>query len=339
MKTKKFADILTQTSPAGQTAAADLGDFPRSRFKYRSEGLPIEEPETFNIDPISFEEMASSLMEDVMELNSIAVIKNRYSQSYLDLSRQLERGISELASCCITRAAFEQQGIRLQGLDRLRLSLLYALVSGHFRKTHAAVKGTTNKNQQFWVQLLEMEFRWYSLAKRIKATDDRIRLIKSGKLNINKLIEKQEQDRLRTKSADTQKDTGQDDKALPPAKAISFPVMGDFLRDELGKQPESEKEEVPAQTAEPQQYASMKQRKKAERLARKHAREEAAEHGTTDPNQASDTRSAGSPKGDLQKRYEFIRNYLKNIEMDLQVPVGFDAPVPIPIGELQPERV
>ena len=36
-------------------------------------------------------------------------------------------------------------------------------------------------------QMLEMEFRWYNLANRIKSTDDRIRLIEEGKIDIKAL--------------------------------------------------------------------------------------------------------------------------------------------------------
>ena len=67
-----------------------------------------------------------------------------------------------------------------------------------------------------------------------------------------------------------------------PAQAspVSFPVIGDFVRDELNKKadkgPGSSQQSGQAADAaeEPKFYASMKQRKKAERLARKHANQQ-----------------------------------------------------------------
>ena len=35
--------------------------------------------------------------------------------------------------------------------------------------------------------MLEMEMRWYNLAKRLKATDDKIKLIREGKLNTDSM--------------------------------------------------------------------------------------------------------------------------------------------------------
>ena len=281
-------EILGNREPVEITDEARACEFPRSRTEYRSEGLSPEAPGLFNYESLSFEEMASSISEDVTELHGIAEVSNRFSQTYLELSRLLERGITEVASCLVTRAAFEKQGVVFRNLKMPDIPALYGIVSGHFRKCHAAVRGTTIQNRRFWTGMLEMEIRWYNLARRLKATEDRIGLIRAGKISIDKMLEKLDADLLRDRSAAPKKQTAPDGaKALPEGKAVSFPVMGTFLREKFGRSAEREKEPVPVpvpEKAEPKVYASMKQRKKAERLARKHAAEKRAEQEKNERN-------------------------------------------------------
>ena len=108
--------------------------------------------------------------------------------------------------------------------------------------------------------------------------------------------------------------------------------MGDFLREELNKR--KEQKETPAEVKEePQpedkQYASMKQRKKAERLARKHAAAQTAAQSAKTANRAEASRSLQS--GD--------RFGLK-IPPEFWAPGEVIEPCPIPHhqGALLPER-
>ena len=309
--TKEFDldEILGNREPVEITDEASACEFPHSRMEYRSEGLSPEAPALFNYESLTFEEMASSISEDVMELHNIAEVTNRFSQTYLELSRLLERGIAEVASCWVTRAAFEKQGVVFKSLNMPGIPHLYGIVSGHFRKCHAAVRGTTIQNRKFWTAMLEMEIRWYNLARRLKATEDRIRLIREGKISIDKMLEKLDADLLRDRSAAPKKQTAPEGaKALPEGKAVSFPVMGTFLREKFGKGAAGAKEPVPAavpeQAAEPKVYASMKQRKKAERLARKHAAENraAAEKTMKSPDTPRKTDAPASRFSEMKKK-------------------------------------
>ena len=260
---KKSENITGEMQFSASETAPD--EFPGSRIDYVSDGLPREEPNLDYYQYISFEEMASALCEDILQLDTFAVIKNRFSQSYLELSQRLEKGLSELASFCVTKAVFEKKGIRFTKLDDLKLNTLSGIAGYHFRKTHDAVSKTLNKNQKFWIQMLDMEFRWYNLSKRIKATADRIELIRAGKINVDTLVEKLTTVKPSAVTSDAKSKANETLKALPNPKAISFPVMGEFIRSELNVQFEA----IPA---EPQKvYESAKKRKKAERLARKHA--------------------------------------------------------------------
>ena len=309
--TKEFDldEILGKREPRVITDEASACEFPRSRMEYRSEGLGMEAEELFNYEGLSFEEMASSISEDVVELHGCAMVLNRFGQNYLDLSRLLERGIAVVASCWVTRAVFEKQGIAFKNLIMPEISVLYGIVSGHFRKCHSAVKGTTAQNRKFWTAMLEMEIRWYNLARCLKATEDRIGLIRAGKISIDKMLEKLDADLLRDRSAAPKKQTAPEGtKALPEGKAVSFPVMGTFLREKFGKGAAGAKEPVPAavpeQAAEPKVYASMKQRKKAERLARKHAAENraAAEKTMKSPDTPRKTDAPASRFSEMKKK-------------------------------------
>jgi len=86
--------------------ARDAQCFPKSRYAFADENLPLEKITDFSSDPISFEEMTSAVFRDIKQLEGLAVVKNRFSEAYLDISRRLEKGIAELASCAITKTVF-----------------------------------------------------------------------------------------------------------------------------------------------------------------------------------------------------------------------------------------
>ena len=285
----EYTQLYAADEMTALETARDEEGFPKSRYNYADENLPLEKITDFSSDPISFEEMTSAVFTDIKQLEGLAVVKNRFSEAYLDISRRLEKGIAELASCAITKTVFEQKGYRFASLENLTIPLLYSMLSFHFRKCHAAVQGYAFKNQQAWLQMLEMEMRWYNLAKRLKATDDKIKLIRAGKINPDNIINKLHAGAAREKTAASNKEAQNtaskrtetnEPKALPPAQATAFPMMGDFLREAF-----PQKETVPARTSKaetaetkaaetPKTYDSIKARKKAERLDRKHAREQ-----------------------------------------------------------------
>ena len=315
----------------------DGDGFPLSRINYGSDELPPEKLEQADFEPLSFEEMVEALCEDILSLNNFACSKNRFSQGYLDLSRQLERGISELASCCVTKAAFEQQGWEFAGLKDLDLNLFYCIISVHFRKCHDAIRKTKLKNQQFWTQMVDMEMRWYNMARRIKASEDRIALIRAGKVNLGRMIEKIPSDLLPKKEPAAKKQESAEAKVKAESKPRSYPIRMEFLRDELGNQRADAVPEPAAFAAaeeEPKQYATMKQRKKAERLARKHAAQEASVQknpGRSGGNQ----RTEPDEKNQIQEQFE---RYRREFERNCLRPEAAQPFEPYPIGEYVPVR-
>ncbi len=299
----KAADVMTALE-----TARDAQCFPKSRYAFADENLPLEKITDFSSDPISFEEMTSAVFRDIKQLEGLAVVKNRFSEAYLDISRRLEKGIAELASCAITKTVFEQKGYRFTGLENLTIPLLYSMLSFHFRKCHAAVQGYAFKNQQAWLQMLEMEMRWYNLAKRLKATDDKIKLIQAGKINPDSIINKLHADAAREKTAASNKETQttaskktetNEPKALPPAQATAFPMMGDFLREAFPQKEAVPVRKSPQKGEEPKAqeplkvYDSIKARKKAERLLRKHEREQQKSAAKSSSNTAQKNAGCG----------------------------------------------
>ncbi|MBR6089722.1 MAG: hypothetical protein IKP86_07300 [Anaerolineaceae bacterium] len=278
----EIRDILSRNEPQTGYRPEDpvdgsRFDFPKSRTEFVPDGLPLEEPDMSYYEPLSFEEMAEALTHDVLRLNDYAAIQNRFSESYLDISRQLEKGISELASLCVTRAVFEKKGVRFTMLDDLKLDICAGIIRYHFRKSHDAAQKTEIQNQKFWKQMVDMETRWYHLAKRIEATGDRIGLIRSGKISVDSLIKDYERRKIRNAEGHPkrEKPASTEAKALPPASAVSFPVIGEFLSGQpaaVSVQQSADGKDKPEEIF----YPSMKARKKAERLARKQAREAAA---------------------------------------------------------------
>ena len=285
----EFAQLKAADEMNEILTTQDEQGFPKSRYDFVGESLPREQITDFSSDPISFEEMTSAVFTDIKQLEGLAVVKNRFSEAYLDISRRLEKGIAELASCAITKTVFEQKGYRFASLEKLTIPLLYSMLSFHFRKCHAAVQGYAFKNQQAWMQMLEMEMRWYNLAKRLKATDDKIKLIREGKLNPDSIINYLHAYAAWGKTASSNKENQttapkkaktHEPKALPPTQAPAFPMMGDFLREAFPQKEKvptaaaPQKDEEPKAQEQPKVYDSIKARKKAERLERKHAREQ-----------------------------------------------------------------
>ena len=208
----------------------EVGEFPDNRRNFIDDHLPLEDPELFSEDPLTFEEMTIALWHDVEWNYCFSKILNRFSANYLETCRSTAKGISKLASCCLTKAVLEKKGLSFPLFDNLNIEELYKMVSFNFRKCHAAVDETQNKNYQLWSQLLEMEFNWHTLAERLKATEEKIRNIRDGKINVDSLIRQAEYFR---RSSGTAQPRPQGPKLLPPSRAKAFPIMKQEIREAI----------------------------------------------------------------------------------------------------------
>ena len=190
-----------------------------------SDELPAESFENFSECPLTFEEMAAGMRKDLEKVYTLTGTLNRFSADYPLVCRQLERMIKRMGSCCVTKAVLEQKGFDFPTLKDLDMKDLYCMVSFNFRKTRTAFHDSERLKDCADMGLLELECRWVDLAERLKLTEEKIRMIRSGKLNADRMLERAElfkgEKGYSRKHADTQ-------KALPGGRAL--PVIGSVAR-------------------------------------------------------------------------------------------------------------
>ena len=223
---------ITESLWIQNAAASMMTEMPKNRCHFKPEGLPLETWDPAYCTPVDFEKILNTLWYDLKKLDTHAVVANRYSEKYLSLSRELEALIRKMGSFCLTKAVLEQQGHSISGPKELTIPELESVVGYHFNKAHAAVDGTELRNIRFYLAMLSQETRWGSLLCRLKATEDKIRLIREGKLEVRVLTEadtdtpKQNKNRTQGKS-----DEKPFVKAALPA---SLPLQKDLVRAEAG---------------------------------------------------------------------------------------------------------
>ena len=260
---EKIMDLIRKTDP-GQTEKpyyiAEVGEFPFSRINNVPEHLPLEDPDLFSEDPLDFEESAAMLREDVLEIYHYTMFLNRFSNKFQQVSRALAKGIAKLASCCVTKTVLETKGFRFPKLDDLEIEGLYRCVSFNFRKCHAAVKGTKNNNYLMWSQLVDIEFGWHTLSERLKATEEKIRKIREGKISVDSMLSRA---RMFRQPQSGRPRTVRDLVDGPCANA--YPVIGPVVREMIEKARTKREAEASPMSAVPGQKSVKKQAEKQEK--------------------------------------------------------------------------
>ena len=158
--------------------------------RHDEDGVCAEPFPAFPEDPMSFEEMAAALREDLWEVYALSGRLNRFSRKYPAVCRLLEQLIKRMAGCLVTKAALEQNGFRFPTLNDMTIEELYGMVSYHFRKTHSAFQEGKTDNGCADIGLLDQECRLMDLAERLKSTEERVRNIKAGKVDVEALLER-----------------------------------------------------------------------------------------------------------------------------------------------------
>lgn len=224
---------VTEASLQAQYCLSSMmKEMPKNRCHFKPEGLPLETWDPAFCTPVDFEKILNTLWYDLKKLDTHAVVANRYSEKYLSLSRELEALIRKMGSFCLTKAVLEQQGHSISGPKELTIPELESVVGYHFNKAHAAVDGTELRNIRFYLAMLSQETRWGSLLCRLKATEDKIRLIRDGKLEVRVLPESDTDTPKQNKNRSQEKcDEKTFVKAALPA---SLPLQKDLVRAEAG---------------------------------------------------------------------------------------------------------
>ena len=157
---------------------------------YDPYGLPFEPLDEFSDAPLEFEKLTEALWEDLTETYILAASYNRRSPFYLILCNHLEKNIRQLGSLCVTKAVLEQKDMKFPKLEGLTIKELYTMVSLHFRKCHTAFQDIRKEGIGIDVTMMDWVCRWASLAEKLKATEEKIRKIESGKISADSLLER-----------------------------------------------------------------------------------------------------------------------------------------------------
>ena len=151
--------------------------------------LPFEKLDEFSRFPLEFEHTASMLWKDTQIIFSHACRENRFSENYLKYCAQLEKNIKRVGSLCLTKAVLEQTGESFPKLEDMTIRELAGMTACHLRKCHAALEGLYWDNDLLGLTYLNWEFRWFDLAKRLNATEVKIKKIREGKISYVPMLE------------------------------------------------------------------------------------------------------------------------------------------------------
>ena len=188
-------------------------------------GYEFEPFDAFSTDPLGFTERTLQMQNEAMETFSLVRTANRHSPLFHKLSAQLEKLISYLGSCCITKAVMEQQGESFRLLNILTTDRLRGMAALNLRKCYAAFMECRTEGRYSYAAF-DLSVRWALLDRRLEATAEKIEKIKAGKISID----------LSEKEANTgpqQESTGNRDQktAALPAKGTALPVNKAAVRE------------------------------------------------------------------------------------------------------------
>ena len=204
-------------------------------------GFAYEHGNEFSDTPLSFEEYTEGLAEDLEDIYNLTKIDNRFSPNYISACNLLEKLISRLGSCCVTRAVLEKKGVTFKKPERVTVSVLYRCVSFNFRKCRAALhEGKEKFILDF--KLLDLECRLFTLAERLKSTAEKIEQIRDGRISADAMLKQAEV--MRTLSgAGTGESAGK--MPSPHRKAGSLPILGSVARELVRREKAAKEPRIP----------------------------------------------------------------------------------------------
>ena len=144
-------------------------------------GYAFEPYDAFSTKPLEFAETALRLDIEAREMFAILRSVNRHSPLFYRLSGPFEKLISQLGSCCITKAVIEQQeNDSFELLQYLTIDSLREMTAFQFRKCSAAFMDSRACGK-INTEAFAFSVRWAALDKRLIATEEKIR---SGKWSV-----------------------------------------------------------------------------------------------------------------------------------------------------------
>ena len=215
-------EVYTDRMSEGADQAQSL---PPRKLSDDPYGLPFEPLDEFSDAPLEFEELAESLWDILTDTYILSTRYNRRSPGYLTLCDHLERNIKQMGSLCVTKAVLEQKDYTVPRLEAMSVAELYAMVSLHFRKCYTAFRELREEGTGLDMLLMDRVCRWGLLAEKLKATENRIREIRSGRISADKLLEEARTFRMEPRG----ERPPQDPKAM--RNPASLPLMRSYAAD------------------------------------------------------------------------------------------------------------
>ena len=211
--------------------------------------LPFETLDDYSTDPVSFNEMSLLLLKKVEDVFDYASKYNRHSSQYLKSCVQLEKGIKYLGSCCLTKRALENETKQtFPDLGQLTTKKLYRMASVHYRKIDRALSEYIAEKDEINGSLLEMEFRYFNLLRRLRSTEVKIynyqidSYYTEGRKRFDPV-----KNGLSFSEKSWSKEFHEHEEAPVFGKAKAFPVLAEFS----GKTEKNEKDEIKTPEALP----------------------------------------------------------------------------------------
>ncbi len=136
--------------------------------------LPFEVIDEYLDDPAGFNDVCAKLFTKVQSVFDLAVKYNRRSSDYLKSLAQLEKGIKYLGGSCLQKYALEQKKHVFPELAQLNTANLYTMTAVHFNKIDRALTEYMDQHQAVDDALLDMEYRYFHLMERLRATEVKI---------------------------------------------------------------------------------------------------------------------------------------------------------------------
>ena len=198
-------------------------------------GFPFEAVDEFTDAPLEFEELTASLWEDLTDTYVLSTRYNRHSPYYVFLCAHLEKDIRQLGSLCVTKAVLEQKDMKFPKLEGLTVKELYRMVSLHFRKCHTAFQELKSRGQGIDMNLMDWVCRWGMLAEKLKATEEKIRKIQSGKVSADSILERSGVFSDQPGEPRTERRTPQE-----ISRITSLPVMASYVRELVKRKRQAE---------------------------------------------------------------------------------------------------
>ena len=175
---RMIADLHLNQKPQAKTADSELG----GKDPY---GYPYESFECFSMDPLGLPEAALNLYTEMQETFRYISRFNRHSPLFYKTAGKLEKLLSQLGSVCITGAVMEQQGrLGFGPIDGLTIDVLRSKTAFIFRKSCAAFMESI-RAMHFNDDALDLSIRFFALDKRLQATDEKISLVRAGRIRVD----------------------------------------------------------------------------------------------------------------------------------------------------------